>query len=201
MTENIMFKVNLKGRIKRVPAKTENYFKKRDNFILKSWNCFLKNSSIHCVKYLNAEATNLIEKLIWAILIFLALGATYYTSALLSQRFKRSMTSTVFESTNFPNYEIPYPAVSICSNNRLNYNKTHQAVEKFFFGRSKMSTQTFIDFLHILQNMDFGTFDEFSVLSDRNLTELDHLNLTEINLFVCILQKFRECLLKFISFR
>ncbi|CAO1307599.1 unnamed protein product [Diamesa serratosioi] len=183
VTENIMFKVKLKGTIRQA-LKKENYIVKRDNFILKTWNCFLTNSSIHCVKYLNAKATNLMEKLIWAIFILLALAATYYTSALLSQRFRRSMTSTVFESTNFPNYEISYPAVSICSNNRLNYNKTHLAVEKFFAGESEESTQTFVDFLYILQNMDFGTFDEFSVLSKRNLTTLDHLNLTEINLFM-----------------
>lgn len=181
-----MFKVNLKGKIEKT-VKKGKYLDKRDNFILKTWNCFLRNSSIHCVKYLNAEATTLMEKLIWAMFILIALGATYYTSALLSQRFTRSMTSTVFESTSFPNYEISYPAVSICSNNRLNYNKTHQAVEKFFFGESNEATHNLIDFLHILQNMDFGTFDEFGELSDRNLTELEHLNLTEINLFVWIL--------------
>lgn len=185
VTVNIMFKVNLKGKIRQA-VKKEKYVEKRDNFVLKTWNCFLSNSSIHCVKYLNADATTLMEKLIWAIFILIALGATYYTSALLSQRFGRSMTSTVFESTNFPNYEISYPAVSICSNNRLNYNKTQEAVEKFFAGKSEEATNTFVDFLYILQNMDFGTFDEFSVLSERNLTELDHLNLTEINLFVCI---------------
>lgn len=169
----------------RAKIKMENekilHAKSEENFIYSTFKAFSSNTSIHAVHYLTEETIRMIEKCLWFIIIIIAFLMMTYCCLLLSSRFRSSLTSTVFESTYFPVAEIPFAAVTLCNNNRLNYNKTDDAVEKYFPNRNANETQIFIKFLEILQNMDFGSFDEFQEIVDLGYTDsMDHLNITEL---------------------
>ena len=157
---------------------------KRENFVITTWKSFCNQTSIHAMKYLTEASISLIEKLLWALAIISASAATVYSCMLLSDRFRSSLTSTVFESTNYKVSEIPFASITLCNNNRLNFNKTNDAIEKFFPNRSKHETETFVKFLNVLQNMDYGSFDEFEVIKENDVTEMDKLNISQVYEFM-----------------
>lgn len=162
-------------------GKTLNVGKdKSDHFIYSTWKAFTKNTSIHGVHYLTEASITLLEKLIWACAVLLAITGMFYSCVLLSERFRTGLTSTVFESITFKVSEITFPAVTFCNNNRLNYNKTDAAVAKFLPKNSSTKSETFVKFLQILQNLEFGSFDNFAVIKNDETSEIDNMNLTEI---------------------
>ncbi|KAG5674514.1 hypothetical protein PVAND_004476 [Polypedilum vanderplanki] len=156
----------------------------KENFLITTWKTFTKHSSMHAVHYLTAESMKVFEKLFWLFVIFLASLAMAYCCILLSNRFSSSLTSTVFESTNFKVIEIPFPSITICNANRINYNKTDEAIEKFIPNFSNKDQKLFVRFLEILQNMDYGSFDEFTHIADDYKGQFDHLNIFEIYKFM-----------------
>lgn len=174
---------NIKHRIKNqknLKILSEKKKPESDHFIASTWKSFTRHTSLHAVKYLTEAAMTLLEKVLWGIAILVALVGMVYCCLMLSNRFKNSKTSTVFESTSYKVMEIPFPAVTLCNNNRLDYNKTNAALSKFLPTRTKSETEIFVKFVHILQNQEFGSFDEFAGLKDYNVTFMDKLNITEI---------------------
>lgn len=157
---------------------------KHENFIVETWRSFARNTSIHAVHYLIETTITLMEKMVWAVAIITATAVMVYTCALLSNRFRTSLTSTVFESTNFIVSEIPFAAVTVCNNNRLNYNKTEAAVEKFLPKNGTTKVTTFVMFLKILQNFEFGSFDEFPEIASEDVVDIDKLNITKVYEFM-----------------
>lgn len=158
--------------------------KKEDSFVLATWKTFCKNTSIHGVHYLTESSFHLFERIIWAIAILAALFGMSFCSVLLQQRFANSKIATVFESTQFMVAEIPFAAVVICNNNRINYTKTEEAVEKFVGNRSQAEKEVFVKFVQILQNQEFGSFDEYEVLLNESVAFMDHLNISEVYEFM-----------------
>jgi hypothetical protein len=155
-----------------------------ENFFITTWRAFTKNSSVHAVHYLTEPSMKMIEKLFWLVVIFLASLAMAYCCLLLSSRFRSSLTSTVFESTNFKITEIPFPAVTLCNSYRLNYDKTQDALDKFLINGTEKEKQVFLTLINVLQTMDYGSYDEFAILESDYRGELDHLNVSEIYRFM-----------------
>lgn len=164
--------------------KHKNAELKKENFILTTWKAFCNQSSIHGVHYLTQVSFSYTEKMLWALAIIFATAGMAYSCLLLSDRFRTSMTSTVFESTSYKVSEIPFAAVSLCNNNRLNYNKTNDAIAKFLPNGSKNQTETFVNFMKILQNMEFGSFDELDVIVGKDVSDIDKLNISKVYEFM-----------------
>lgn len=158
--------------------------KKGDSFVLATWKTFCQLTSIHGVHYLTESSFHLVEKIIWAIAILAALFGMSFCSVLLQQRFANSKIATVFESTQFSVAEIPFAAVVICNNNRINYTKTEEAVEKFVGNNTEAEKEIFVKFVRILQNQEFGSFDEYEVLMNESVRFLDRLNISEVYEFM-----------------
>lgn len=168
----------------KVESKKEIVEEKHENFFIATWKTYTRETSIHSVHYLTEPSFNLFEKTLWAIAIVVATAGMIYCCVLLSERFTTSKTSTVFESTNYKVSEIPFAAITVCNNNRQDFNKTKAALNKFLPNRTKIQEETFVKFLHILQNQEFGSFDEYGVIKDDNLTSMEALNITEVYEFM-----------------
>lgn len=69
-------------------------------------------------------------RLAWTIFVASAFLGAIYVSILLSERYNTSPLSTVVESTYYHVSNIPYPGVTICNNNRINYKKVNAAIER-----------------------------------------------------------------------
>lgn len=120
----------------------------------------------------------------WTILVLCAFGAIIAVSLLLQQKFQESLLSTVVESTNYAISEISFPAVTLCNNHRVNFDKFDQAVDRFLPNASQETRDTFLIFLQAVEVLDFGSFDELEHLIRRDVTELNTLPLKEVVAFV-----------------
>lgn len=124
----------------------------------------------------------------------MAFIASTYVSILISDRFNTSPIATVIESTNHHISEIPFPAVTICPSNQLNFSKKNEVINKFLQNRSPLETQLFVDFLERIHNIGFWQFERFNDLLKNNasLKFMESVNVTQITLFV----KFLDCFMK-----
>lgn len=90
---------------------------------------YCEKSTIHGLRYIVDGTLNGMERYTWVILVILAAIGTIHVSLLSQQRFQNSTLATVVESTNFPIYDIPFPAVTICNFNRVNYIRVPNVVD------------------------------------------------------------------------
>lgn len=68
-------------------------------------------------------------RITWYIVVALALLGVMYVSHLLQVKFATSLIATVVETTFFPVFEIPYPAVTVCNFNRINWKRVPEAID------------------------------------------------------------------------
>lgn len=84
------------------------------------------------------------------------------------------------ETTFFPIFEIPYPAVTICNYNRINGERVDAAIERFLPNASTENTEKLTDVLIGLNVFEFGSFDEFIRIHNVSLLDLEHINITAL---------------------
>lgn len=112
-------------------------------------------------------------------MILAAIG-TIHVSLLSQQRFQNSTLATVVESTIFPIYDIPFPAVTICNYNRVNYLRVPNVVDSYLPRENATIRQQLTNFLAILDEFEFGSFEQFVSFQQENVTRLDFINITEL---------------------
>lgn len=116
-----------------------------------------------------------------------AIFSIIYISLQLSQKFSNSPLSTVVESTIFPVTNIPFPAVSICNNNRFHRERCEEAEGKFLPNADNETLEVFRILLRSLNGIEFGAYDDFyEEVFNFTSTELNSLNLTEVFDFVML---------------
>lgn len=71
-------------------------------------------------------------RLTWILLVTAAVLGIAQFSYLLSQRYASSTLSTVIESIMYPVAGFSFPALTICNNNRVNWDKYELARNKYF---------------------------------------------------------------------
>lgn len=86
----------------------------------------------------------------------------------------------VVESTIYPVSDISYPAVTICNNNRVNWDRVEPYINESLQNASAVTKKHFRAFLHTLNTLEYGSFDEFVGIKDWNVTEMNHINLLEM---------------------
>lgn len=142
-----------------------------------------KNRQINFIAKINTW--EFLYRAIWIVLVLLAFWGTIVVSLMIKNKFQASLLSTVVETANYPISEIPFPAVTICNNHRLDFRKYDDALQRFLPNASYDSNVTFLSLLRAFEVLDFGSFDEFEELITRDLQELPHLDLKEVATFVC----------------
>lgn len=95
-----------------IPLKIWYYFK--DSLI-----SFLSACQIHGYKYLVMKNRPLIEKVIWACVLFSVSSFTAWTVLYMYMPFLNTPTLTTELPEWIPVNQIPFPSVAFCSNNRI----------------------------------------------------------------------------------
>lgn len=145
------------------------------------------------------------ERLIWTFVMVVALTGIVNVSFLISVKYQTSPLSTVVESTSYHVSEISYPAITVCNNHRVDFERIAEAMErwgllslefrKFYFStfpcrfipNSSAETQeTFLRLLKAFEIVDFGSFDEFEDILSRDLDSLSSLRLADVAEFVSL---------------
>lgn len=71
----------------------------------------------------------IVYRITWCVVVVLALLGVLYVSYLLQVKFFSSLIATVVETTFFPVFEVPYPAVTLCNYNRINWERVPAAID------------------------------------------------------------------------
>ncbi|KAG5683041.1 hypothetical protein PVAND_012348 [Polypedilum vanderplanki] len=181
-------KLNKKHLEPDVIIKHESDEEEVSNEIFECFISFTQNTSMHGVKFIGQSELHWTERIIWSILVIFAIISIIYISLQLSVKFASSPLSTVVESVIHPVSEIPYPSITICPHNRLHAQRAIEAENKFLPNASKETLEIFRFLILNLNNIEFGSFDEFydEILEFPSNDELRNLNLREVYKFAML---------------
>ncbi|XP_065356448.1 pickpocket protein 19-like [Calliphora vicina] len=138
---------------------------------------FGQKSTIHGVNRIFQENSNKYERLFWLLTLASALLGSIYVSLILSQRFNAGSFETVVDSTNSPVFRIPFPEITICNANHLNWQRLEEAKHRFMPHENNTEKLQMFEFvIGLYDNLTFGEFTEFSTLKDKPIQLVDHVN-------------------------
>ncbi|XP_037959100.1 pickpocket protein 19-like [Teleopsis dalmanni] len=193
----------------------QNFIKPRNSLIQnqnvrknKNWKQIVSDSTeqfgqettIHGLNRLITKATGRFERSIcslcqylcsaltvWFVAIFLALGILIYVSLIIAARYQQKQFQTVIDTTSCPVYKIPFPELTICNQNRLNWSRLDEAKKRFLSKQHQAKdyvSQLFADVLARYDMLTFGKFDRFDNLTTQQLKTLNYINFTSVVVFM-----------------
>lgn len=100
-----------------------------------------------------------------------------YVCSILSRRFNAGSMQTVVDTTNKPVFEIPFPEVTICNENRLNWNRIEEAKDRFMPHENNTERiRLFEQVIGLYDNIEYGVFAEFNKLAGKRLHLVNNIN-------------------------
>ncbi|GAB0094849.1 hypothetical protein DMENIID0001_101750 [Sergentomyia squamirostris] len=150
------------------------------------WRRYSINSTVHGIKYLVDDDLHPAERIAWLAVVSLAVFGLVYSSLLLSRRFSSSPLATVIESTIYPVSEIPYPAVTICTGNRINWSHVNHVAERYLnkssnLQRMKETLKYFLaSAVERILGDEFHVVEKFREMSNQSHRELEQVNIGEL---------------------
>ena len=100
------------------------------NRVRKQAKVYASETSIHGIKYISEDGRPQIERFIW---LFLCIGSfclAIYLIEPIYSKWRGSPTFTSIETTNYPVWNIDFPAVTVCSNNKVMRGQLENALKK-----------------------------------------------------------------------
>ncbi|XP_046994338.1 pickpocket protein 19-like [Schistocerca americana] len=100
-----------------------------------------------------------------------------------ARRFGSRTTMTVVESTNYPVYEVAYPAVVVCDNNRVHWDKLLDYERRQLSELDADTRAVFRSLVTSLAQMEWADFDLFTpkdLANYRALDTLSHVNFSDV---------------------
>ncbi|XP_050321384.1 pickpocket protein 19-like [Bactrocera neohumeralis] len=141
-----------------------------------------RETSVHGLKRILSNGTGRVERALWALCVASALSLLIYFSQYLANRFTQTIFKTTIYSTNHPIYKVPFPEVTICNKNRLNWARLEEVKQKFLWHAHHNTSyeRLFVEIAAMHDTYSFGYFDRFANLTDKRITELNYINFTEV---------------------
>jgi len=91
---------------------------------------YAQHATIHGLNYVAEEERTFGERLIWFLLWVGSIGLCFYGMQPIYQKWQNSPTITSIEDTNYAVWNINFPAVTVCSNNKAVKKKVAAVVKK-----------------------------------------------------------------------
>ncbi|XP_028895521.2 pickpocket protein 19-like [Zeugodacus cucurbitae] len=157
-------------------------YKNCQDICLEELEAYGKETSVHGLKRMLTNGTGRVERALWALCVVSAFCLLIYFSKHLAHRFTHSEFKTTIYSTNYPIYKVPFPEVTICNKNRLNWARLDQVKQKFLWPAHHNTSyeQLFVEIVGMYDTFTFGRFDLFGNLMGKPIVELNYINFTEV---------------------
>ncbi|KAM7361117.1 pickpocket 20 [Cochliomyia hominivorax] len=161
--------------------------KKFKDLLRAYWQMYCEKSSVHGVRYIYDPTLRGIERLIWSALVITCVTLVCIAYLILAERYSAKKLQTVVENSQFPVFQVPFPAVGVCTHNRINWQKFEQAKAKFLPPTAdKALLEVFTNFVERMETLRFGHFEAFKEMQDVNLEALDFIDVTKLARFMAI---------------
>ncbi|XP_060648626.1 pickpocket protein 19 [Drosophila nasuta] len=149
---------------------------------------YCERSTIHCVRYLYDPRLHNIEKLIWSVLLVISITLCCSFYLLLSERYGAQKLQTVIEDPQYPVFLVQFPAVAVCTDNRINWSKLEEAKAEFLPANATEELKE--GFTKLVSYMETLRFDNFryshSELEDQNFEALEFVNISSLAIFMSL---------------
>ncbi|XP_075163743.1 pickpocket 20 [Haematobia irritans] len=151
------------------------------------WQQYCEKSTIHGVRYIYDPTLRSIERLIWSALVITSVTLTCIAYGMLSERYSAQKLQTVVENSQYPVFQIPFPAVGVCPNNRINWRKFEAAKAEFLPQAAEPNLiEVFTTFVERMESLSFGQFESFAEMDDINLELLDDIDVSNLTKFMSL---------------
>lgn len=138
------------------------------------------HSTIHGIQ--NAfEERHIYARYFWLIVVLLGMLGMLGMFSVLKQQHTEQQLVSVVETTQFPVYNIEFPAVAICPFNHVNWLRASTAQHRFMpRNADSYVRESFHQLLVRMEQLNFGKFQTLGGLSKRNMTALANVSLVKL---------------------
>lgn len=124
-------------------------------------------------------------RLIWSALVITCVTLTCIAYGILAERYSAQKLQTVVENSQYPVFQIPFPAVAVCPNNRINWKRFEEAKAIFLPpSPDENLVEVFTTFVERMESFSFGKFSSFSDMDDINLELMDGIDIYNLTYFM-----------------
>ncbi|KAH8385756.1 hypothetical protein KR009_008996 [Drosophila setifemur] len=166
------------------PEKLPSLPRRYGQLALSVWQIALrfgKRTTIHGLDRLLCARASPWERFVWLCTFVSAFLGAVYVCLLLSARYNDAHFQTVVDSTRYPVYRIPFPVITICNRNRLNWERLAQAKSRFIAnGSDSMQLVLFERILGSYDDAYFGNFQSFERLRNQPTEILNYINFSQV---------------------
>ncbi|XP_055914366.1 pickpocket protein 19-like [Eupeodes corollae] len=153
--------------------------------LVKYLKIYCQRSTVHGVKYIFDKDLNKLERLFWILIVMAAIVFSVATFFVLLFNYNEQIVLTVIDDSHYPVFNIHFPAVAVCTHERINWNKFDEARDLFLPPDSPNETKViFREFVQRMAMLRFGGFSQFNNTDDIPLEKIDFVNVTELALFL-----------------
>ncbi|XP_051176749.1 pickpocket protein 19-like, partial [Leptopilina boulardi] len=139
---------------------------------------YISRSTIHGVKYILDPELHLIEKIIWLIFVIISICLTANVFVIMVTDFQAAPTEVIIESTNYRVSFLPFPSVTICPINRVDWKKAMKLEDKI--SNNSDVIENYRKLVATLSEMSFEGLYKLNFLNQSYYKELSDLNVTDI---------------------
>ncbi|CAO1382092.1 unnamed protein product [Diamesa hyperborea] len=139
----------------------------------KSVKEFLAKTSVHSYHYLVEPNRHMAEKIMWCILHLISTVTAFYLIMVAWGRFTDNPTITTLESQQYSVLDIPFPAVAICSNNKISKSAADQYAQYLIAKQAlnpgiklPRNLQKLVRYMGRMYDSDIEGMDEFVKFQD-----------------------------------
>ncbi|XP_013101051.2 pickpocket protein 19 [Stomoxys calcitrans] len=142
---------------------------------------FSEKTTVHGMGRIFSRKANKYERCFWLLTFSLAVFGTTYVCIVLSERFKAGNLQSIVDDTGAPVYKIPFPVITICNVNHLNWDRIDEAKQRFLPGETNNETlQMFEKVIGLFDRLEFGRFNVFSALENQSIHLVEQVNFTQV---------------------
>ncbi|BFF93891.1 sodium channel protein Nach [Drosophila madeirensis] len=140
---------------------------------------YCQTTSLHGFSYITRQDISRNERLFWLIVVILSISTSIVLVVVSWQWARQTPTVTVIESSHFPTWNIPFPAVTICNFNKISKLKAINLLQQMQVpagvNRSELHSLfnlTLLPVDNMISNSSLQTYDRILKLNNITLTTL-----------------------------
>ncbi|KAG5318553.1 PPK19 protein, partial [Pseudoatta argentina] len=163
----------VRNGVTRIKFRANKSQGKQFNTIIQTLNYFCTHTTIHGHRHIVNPELHIIERFLW--LVVFVISSTIASNVIysLALRFQDAPTVIDIESMHYGTSYLPFPSVTLCPNDRVDWNRALELEPKIIpNGTDKASLETFRKILGKHSMMSFGDFDELDFLKNQYVHSL-----------------------------
>ncbi|CAL1687476.1 unnamed protein product [Lasius platythorax] len=167
--------------VARIKVRGKRRRGKQFNTIFQALRYYCTHTTLHGLRYVVDPDLHVIERFLWLVLFVMSSTVASNVIYSLALRFQAAPTSINIESMHYENSKLPFPSVTVCPNDRVDWNRALELEPTIFPNdMDEASLETFRKTLSRLSMMSFGDFDDLDFLKNHNARNLSGINITQV---------------------